>query len=307
MLPANASGKRRDYEHDSFVFVLRLRKHFSATMEDIGKGAGRPQFRHPTRDPSLRPRSEMPLQHKLLSAFEAVFAGQPYIHRNATLGNKILEYFYEDLFDSGLSPVFNARVAMPAPTRSLNLSDVRPGVSARRGDGTFGRRLPTAAPALGETPLLALPRAVPTACTANVEIGTESKIMAKAMKKAQGRVVSDLRDQAREFASRCERQPITLAFVGANWAEEYQSFEGDRLWMTTGRGSYKHPIQEADEARQFVAAGVAGYYDEVLFLDFIATNADPYPFAWKNRAATTRNYEAALVRIAEMYEQRFAG
>ena len=45
----------------------------------------------------------------------------------------------------------------------------------------------------------------------------------------------------------------------------------------------------------------APYYDEFLVLEFIATNAPPYPFSWVNSTKTHRDYGAALVRISNRY------
>ena len=83
---------------------------------------------------------------------------------------------------------------------------------------------------------------------ATIEIGAETKILAKAMIKQIDRVINDLTNQVTQF-KRAGGNPICLAFVGINFAEQYVSFEGRKRWPTDGK-KYKHPIQEAKQAEQ---------------------------------------------------------
>ena len=62
---------------------------------------------------------------------------------------------------------------------------------------------------------------------ATIEIGAETKILAKAMIKQIDRVISDLVNQAMQF-KRGGGNPICVAFVGINFAEGYVSFEGTK-------------------------------------------------------------------------------
>jgi hypothetical protein len=81
------------------------------------------------------------------------------------------------------------------------------------------------------------------------------------------------------------------------------SYEGDRSYKTDG-GVYKHPIQEAEQARARLAA-VTPEYDEFLILKYRATNEPPYPFEWVNQRESALEYGAALIRISNEYQRRF--
>ena len=83
---------------------------------------------------------------------------------------------------------------------------------------------------------------------ATVEIGTEVKILAKAMIKQIDRVIGDLARQAENF-HKAGGNPICVGIVGVNYADRYTSVEGDKFWPTNGQ-NHKHPLQEAAEAEQ---------------------------------------------------------
>jgi hypothetical protein len=183
-------------------------------------------------------------------------------------------------------------------SRVLNAENKRKGIEARRGDGTFGELI------VGEKPLVDPGYKVARGPVANVEIGVEVKIMAKAMIKQIDRVKSDLANQVLQFRHReGSRPPICVAVVGINHAEVTTSYEKDRSYRTDG-GKYKHPIQEADEARKRLAS-VAEKYDEFLILKYRAKNEPPYLFEWVNQRDTNQIYGAALMRISNEYQKRF--
>jgi hypothetical protein len=92
---------------------------------------------------------------KLLAEFEALFSGVVYLHRISTHGDRVAGYLYEDLFDLARSPKYVARVI--DQTRVLNTTNRATGLAARRGDGTFGERVPTIPPRV--IPGLAVARA----------------------------------------------------------------------------------------------------------------------------------------------------
>src|SRR5207253_9378489 len=77
--------------------------------------------------------------------------------------------------------------------RVVNMKNVMTGKPARRGDGTFGELVP-AAVAVTEKGLL-----VARGPVATIEIGAETKILAKAMIKQIDRVISYLINQANQF------------------------------------------------------------------------------------------------------------
>jgi len=83
---------------------------------------------------------------------------------------------------------------------------------------------------------------------ATVEIGTEVKILAKAMIKQIDRVIGDLTRQVEQFHT-AGGEPICVGIVGINWSDRYTSLEGEKLWPTNGR-NHKHPVQEAAEAEE---------------------------------------------------------
>jgi hypothetical protein len=91
--------------------------------------------------------------------------------------------------------------------------------------------------------------------------------------------------------------------VGINYADEMTSIEGDRSYPTDGK-KYKHPIQEAEQARLRLT-DTARLYDEFLILRFKARNQEPYAFEWVNERDTRQDYTAALQRISIEYQHRF--
>lgn len=149
---------------------------------------------------------------KLLAAFEGLFDGHAYLHRNQTLGNYVAAHFYEDLLALNRSAKFSQRVV--ARNRVLN-RDVR-----------------------------------------------------------------------------------------VHHAERYVSYEKKRKFPTDGK-TYRHPIQEATAAIARVIAGAKPFFDEMLFLPFIAVNVAPYAFSWQNLTQTRNDYAAVLLRISTEYEKRF--
>lgn len=139
---------------------------------------------------------------------------------------------------------------------------------------------------------------------ATIEIGVEVKILAKAMIKQIDRVKNDLANQVNNFKHRAgSSKPICVGVVGINYADEMTSFEGDRSYPTDGR-KYKHPIQEAEQARHRLSE-TAKLYDEFLILRFKARNQEPYAFEWVNERDTRQDYTAALQRISIEYQHRF--
>ena len=196
----------------------------------------------------------------------------------------------------GRSPKFVA--AVERHDRVVNTQNLRRGIKARRGDGTFGEIIP------GEKAIIDPGYVVGRGPIATIEIGVEVKILAKAMIKQIDRVINDLRNQVTQFR-RGGGKPICIAVVGINHASHCVSYEGDRAFPTTGRGSYLHPIQEAAEAEKRLRLEAAPAFDEFVMLRYRATNEAPYPFEWVNYDETRLDYAAALARIGSQYQQRF--
>jgi hypothetical protein len=229
----------------------------------------------------------------LLRQFEATFRNGPYIHRNSQLGNRIADYLYEDLYALQLSRKFNDRI--DARRHVLNPKGITPGIRARRGDGSFGDLIP------GSTAVVVPGFTVARGPTADVEIGAEVKILAKAMIKQIDRVIGDLGRQADEFHEK-SAHPVTVGIVGINFADRYVSHEGDRLYPTDGKSGNLHPAQEAREAERRLLRAEDSY-SEFIELGFRATNEPPYDFEWVGRAQ--ENYAARLVRILKAYDSTY--
>src|SRR5208282_6060312 len=141
----------------------------------------------------------------LLNTFRSLFAGTQYKHRDSSLGDLVASQLYEDLVSLGTSEKLVAR----ANARVVNLAKRAVGRPSRRGDGTLGELVPTAI-AITEAGLL-----VARGEVANIEIGAETKILAKAMIKQIDRVIGDLLRQIEEFR-KTGGNPICIGLVGVN-------------------------------------------------------------------------------------------
>jgi hypothetical protein len=234
--------------------------------------------------------------YRLLDAFEKTFRGVVYRHRRSNVGNLIAVQLYEDLYTLGKSRKLIDRIN--EKQCALNIIGDLTGITARRADGTFGERNPSV-PAVDEANCV-----VARSHLATVEISIEVKILAKAMIKQIDRVGSDLRGQVAHFRQG-GGDPISVGIVGINHAERYTSFEGERAFTTTGRGGYKHPIQEARAAETRLEHIAKPHFDEFFFLHFQATNEPPYPFDWLDQVKTQAEYGAVLTRISRKYDKRF--
>ncbi|MGA2271165.1 MAG: hypothetical protein ABSH44_22075 [Bryobacteraceae bacterium] len=241
---------------------------------------------------------KMPAQveYRLLREFARLFEGKVYKHRASNQGDFVAVHLYEDLVSINRSSKLIDAV-VNRKDRVLNVQNKRRGVTARRGDGTFGEIIP------GEVPITDAGYQVARGPIATVEIGVEVKILAKAMIKQIDRVINDLRNQAAQF-KRGGGRPICVALVGINHAECMTSYEGDRPFPTTGTAGFPHPFQEAPAAERRLRSEAAPEFDEFLVLRFKATNVPPFPFEWVDYHETRLDYAAALSRISARYQQR---
>jgi hypothetical protein len=233
------------------------------------------------------------LNYQLLAKFRELFEGRQYRHRSSNQGDLVAMHLFEDLHAIDRSDRYAERVESGRSV--LNTLNTRHGIKARRGDGTFGEIVP------GEDPVRVPGFVVGRGPTATIEIGIEVKILAKAMIKQIDRVVTDLGKQVTHFKSK-GGTPITVGIAAVNWADHYVSIEDERLWPTNGK-KYKHPIQEAADAERHLRERAMPEFDEFIFLHFIATNEDPFHFAWKDEKRTTMDYGASLARISARYEK----
>ncbi|MDD5201006.1 MAG: hypothetical protein PHC88_14525 [Terrimicrobiaceae bacterium] len=231
----------------------------------------------------------------LLRTFREVFEGKKYNHRNSTLGDFVATQLYEDLVALNRSPALTERVHKHE--RVVNAANKTVGKPSRRGDGTFGELVPTAI-AVSENGLL-----VARGEVVNIEIGAETRILAKAMIKQIDRVIGDLARQVEQF-KKTGGNPICVGIVGVNFAPRYTSYEGAVKWPTDGK-KHKHPIQEALDAESRVLAQAAPAFDEFQILRFCAENNPPFAFAWMDYKKTAKEYGALLVRLSREYDRRF--
>jgi hypothetical protein len=233
---------------------------------------------------------------RLLDTFRALFEGRIYIHRASNQGDLVAVQLYEDLYNLKRSTKFCDRV--DSLTGVVNTKNIATGKKSRRGDGTFGERIDSstletdAAFFVGRAPI------------ATIQIGAETKILAKAMIKQIDRVTGDLVRQAAEFR-KVTSNVITVALVGLNQAPVYTSFEKDRTYRTDGGSSFRHPAQESKEAERRLRENALSHYDHSIVLRFIATNEEPHQFSWVNEKLTELEYSAMLTRISIDYEERF--
>jgi hypothetical protein len=231
----------------------------------------------------------------LLQTFRGLFDGSQYNHRNSTLGDLVASQIYEDLVGLGKATKFVERVM--SRQRVVNVANKTVGKSSRRGDGTFGELVPTG------TAFTQAGATVARGEIANIEIGTETKILAKAMIKQIDRVMGDLARQVAEFR-KTGGDPICVGIVGINFASSYTSYEGQKAWPTDGK-KHKHPMQEAAEAERRVRLYAAPLFDEFQILRFRASNIHPFPFEWCDYELTAKEYSALLIRLAREYDRRF--
>ncbi len=124
------------------------------------------------------------MPYRLLDEFANIFVGRRYLHRNSTLGDFVAIHLYEDLLQLGRSKKLVERIG--SGERVLNVANRIQGKPGRRGDGTFGEAVP------GANVLTTEGFAVLRGIVATIEIGAETKILAKAMIKQIDRVISDL-------------------------------------------------------------------------------------------------------------------
>lgn len=214
------------------------------------------------------------------------------MHRASNQGDQVAIQFFEDLYSIGRSTKYVERVDQGLSV--LNVQNIRHGVKARRGDGSFGEIVPNIVPVIDEG------YTVRRGPIATIEIGIEVKIIQKAMIRQVGRVISDLEKQILQFKKK-KGTPITLAVIGINHAPYYTSYEGETPWPTTGKGKYKHPFQEAAAAEKRLREEVEQQFDEFLVLPFVATNAPPYEFNWVNEQKTLLDYGAILARVSAQF------
>ena len=231
------------------------------------------------------------MPYRLLEAFKGLFSGQAYLHRRSNLGDSVAIHFYEDLYDLNRSARYVARVQ--DQDSGLNVTNKTHGVIARRGDGSFGEFVP------GIKPVLVAGFSVARGPIATVEIGIEVKILSKAQGKQRDRVATDMINQVTEFR-RHGGTPITVGIIGINHASVTTGYEGDRSFKTDGR-THRHPVQEAASTKVWLREKVATSYDELVFLDFNATNEGPFSFIWVDEQKTLLDYGSVLSRVGARY------
>lgn len=235
-----------------------------------------------------------PVTFRLLGAFEGLFLNKPYKHRVSTLGNFVATHLYEDLLEHGDSAKFIDRVS--TAKGAVNIDGSTRGVRARRGDGTFGSVVP------GSTPEHVKGFAALQGMVALTHIGAEFKIIATAHLKQIDRVLTDLVGSASSLKEK-SHNAITVGFAAVNYSERWTGIEGTRSFPVERKP--QRAIQESEETSRRLLEVARPAFDEFILLRFKATNQEPYPFAWLDERGTAADYGAALIRISDLYEQRF--
>lgn len=231
---------------------------------------------------------------RLLAHFESLFRGKPYLHRVSTHGDRLAREFYEDLYLAKAMSDFSTRVDADEVAYALTNKII--GKRGRRGDGAFGEVVPYAG-SIVRDPGYKVGRAE----IATLEIGAEVKILAKALVGQIDRVQTAMLGQAAVFKKR-EHTCITVGFVGVNHATRAAGYEGDRVFVATGSQA---PSREAPDVIRRLQTHVEPAYDEFLILDYIASNEEPFQFAWVDANRVATHYGALLVRVLKKYGQRF--
>lgn len=242
------------------------------------------------------------MPEKLLDAFKGLFSSK-YRHRVSTHGDAVASQFYEDIYDyaaaSGASPQYIRQV--DAATLVYNKANkvtgqLIGGIRVRRGDGLLGQSVP------GQ-PVHSVPGyIVKRGKVANIRMGVEAKILSTAMARQFDRLIGDIWKQQRMFKA-VSPDSITVVLIGVNHSPTYRSYEGEKSYDSS-------PQKEAARTMERLGHELTTYqgqesYDEILFLPFAATNVAPYAFDWLDWSETTAAYNAALVRLANLYQSRF--
>ena len=228
----------------------------------------------------------------LLKAFRTTFEGSVYRHRDSTLGDRLAAFLYDDLRSLEHSALLVGRIDNAEEV--VNTRNRITGRDGRRGDGTFGQLIP------GATWRTAPPYTVKRGPVATLRIGTEVKIVGTKKLAQIDRVITDLNSQADTFRTQT-KAAITVGIAGVNFAGEYTSYEAERVFAA----KYP-PSRDAPEVVRKLRQLAAPAYDELLILRFKATNRAPFLFEWVNEQETTMEYNSALVRISNEYDDRFA-
>ncbi len=236
----------------------------------------------------------------MLDAFRAIFEGKIYRHRSNNQGDQLATEFYEDFYALGRSPKLVRDV--DAQRRGIALSQIRSGISSRRGDGTFGELIP------GQAIVREAGYSVARSAVATLDVGVEVKILNKAQIKQINDRVAGLQKQADYFLrgrdGRARGNSICVAIVATNSADYAIGYEGERSYRTDGR-KHAHPAQEASFIVSKLRHEVAPSYDELILLTYKASNDAPFEFRWNDVATVERDYSASLVRLSSEYERRF--
>lgn len=228
---------------------------------------------------------------RLLLGFRSAFEGQPYLHRNSTIGAGIASVLYEDLLSLGRAPKFADRVnRVEVVVNSRNLVSGRVG---RRGDGTLGDLVPGAAATKEEG------FNVRRGPVATLHIGAEVKIIATKMTAQFDRVMNDLKNQASTFRDQ-SANALAVGIVGVNFADVYTGYEGTRQF-----DAKSPPSRSAPEIVRRLDEKVRAAYDEFLVLRFSASNRAPYSVHWVDERGTREQYSSILLRLSQIYEARF--
>lgn len=241
----------------------------------------------------------MTSRYRALTFFRRLFEGRRYLHRASTHGDHLALEVFEDLFELQRSRKFDA--ATSQRVKGVSPKNVRLGVRARRADGLFGDLIPAKFKTFEGFAIARGP-------IATIDIGIETKVLHKSMKKQISDRIQGLEKQADYMSAGSDRRqrgnPISVAVIGINHADYTVGYEGDRSYRTDGSSRQPHPITEAAEIERRIDHELRPVFDEIIVLRYVARNEEPFAFAWHHANRVEDEYAAALIRILAEFDAR---
>jgi hypothetical protein len=201
------------------------------------------------------------MTYKLLDQFPELFAGKAYLHRISNQGDIVASYLFEDLYDLGRSKKFCDTVQKQE--RVANIKTSKSGKTKRTWRRDFWGESSTAAAVLPPGLSVAI------GDVATIEIGTEVKILAKAMIKQLDRVGTGWMTKPRNSAR------TAISYLCWNLGRELRSLftpamKQPKVWPTDGK-TYRILFRRLPTQSVVLWRALSLQYDEILVLRFRAT------------------------------------
>ena len=237
--------------------------------------------------------------YRALTFFRHLFEGRPYRHRASNHGDKLALEVFEDIYALGRSEKLNRSVDQRL--KGTSPKNMRTGIRSRRADGLFGDLLPGKGKSFDGFAIARGP-------IATIDIGIETKILHKSMRKQISDRIQGLEKQADYMSAGSDRRqrvnPTSIAVIGINRADYTVGYEGDREYKTDGSARQPHPAAEAADIERRIDLELRPVYDEIIVLRYLARNEAPFRFDWYQARIVEDEYAAALLRILVEYDRR---